>query len=301
MPTQSNSTTLHRFVMNQKRRNCGFFLDSTLRPWNYDICFIFQGASWIPVPKSSQSACERQRPLKVLTGLVLVVIGMTPNLTHFCFKLGDKLYVTNNRKQESPLVGNLKRRTARGITYPRVTCPGGEGTPSWLAGGRGYPMLSWLGRVLHPDLAGGYPILYWPGQLPHPDLVGEYLICPGRGGYPILTWLVGIPSCPRLKVVQILLLSIPVSDPEFPRQRVGHQPIIEPKFSKNCTKIKDPTLRGRSSLASLLDPPNVYLHRLICLEQWFNCSHGCPSGENGVLPKAELSFKSVNSEKSLKQ
>ena len=63
-------------------------------------------------------------------------------------------------------MGSRKRRTARGITCPSVTCPGGGGYPSPSQG------------VPRPDLAGGYPILTWPGDP----------ILSWPGGYQILTW-----------------------------------------------------------------------------------------------------------------
>ena len=59
--------------------------------------------------------------------------------------------------QESPPVGNRKRRTACGIICYSVNCLGVphswlEGTPSWPGWG-----------VPHPDLAGGHSILIWRG------------------------------------------------------------------------------------------------------------------------------------------
>ena len=68
-------------------------------------------------------------------------------------------------QNKTPPARNCKRRTARGITCPSVTCLG----------------------VPHPDLAGGYPIpgsgvpYPWPG-VPHPDL--GHTPCPFWGGTP---------------------------------------------------------------------------------------------------------------------
>ena len=61
--------------------------------------------------------------------------------------------------KDSPPAGNLKKRTACGITCPSVTCP--RGTPSWPGWGWGYPSPGW--GVPHPDLAGrGYSFLGYP-------------------------------------------------------------------------------------------------------------------------------------------
>ena len=60
-------------------------------------------------------------------------------------------------QQESPPVGNRKRRIARCITCPSISYRGGGG------GGRGFTP-SLVRGLPHPDLAGGgYPFLTWPG------------------------------------------------------------------------------------------------------------------------------------------
>ena len=93
--------------------------------------------------------------------------------------------------QDSPPAGNLKMRTARGITCRSIAYPswrGGRGNPSQHrdtpSQPGGTPSWSQL-RVPHPDLdGGGYPISaggttswsqpggtpFWPGGVPHLEL-----------------------------------------------------------------------------------------------------------------------------------
>ena len=94
--------------------------------------------------------------------------------------LRSPVEVTNNYKQESPPVGNRKRRTARGANYLSVTCPRGtplpdREVPQVLGGGTWFlvrdtpvmtrgtpvpagvdtPVLGYPGKDLGPVL--GYP------------------------------------------------------------------------------------------------------------------------------------------------
>ena len=81
------------------------------------------------------------------------------------FKLILKFIIT----QDSPPAGNCKRRTARTVTCPGITCPGGgvQSCPGWLGEGypildRGYPILSCSGwGVPHLVMTGVPPCLDW--------------------------------------------------------------------------------------------------------------------------------------------
>ena len=86
--------------------------------------------------------------------------------------------------QDSPSVGNRKRRTACGITCPSITYPilAREGTLSRL----GVPHPGW--GISHPDW--GYPLLARLGGYPILTRLGGYPIL--ARGHPILTWL-GVP------------------------------------------------------------------------------------------------------------
>ena len=79
-----------------------------------------------------------------------------------------------NKYQDSPPVGNRKRRITRSITCPSVICPGG------------YPILTLLGR---------YPTLTWLGTTPSCPGWGVHLSCSWPGGYPILSCH-GVPPHP---------------------------------------------------------------------------------------------------------
>ena len=82
------------------------------------------------------------------------------------------IHVKKLTEQDSPPVGNRKKRTARTITCHRW----GMGTPSC-------PVLSWMGYLFCPDWRGGpHPDLSWPEGVPHPVLEG------GEVPHPDLSW-----------------------------------------------------------------------------------------------------------------
>ena len=70
-------------------------------------------------------------------------------------------------KQESPPVGNRKKRTARGVTCPSISYRGGAGYLPWLGGtypGVPLPILTWLRDTYFGVPYLPPPILTWPGH-----------------------------------------------------------------------------------------------------------------------------------------